>query len=311
MIPADARLTPRDPAFPAWESVPADLKTLYARQMEVFAGFQENCDHEIGRVVQSIEDLGIADDTMIVYIWGDNGSSMEGTETGSFNEMTTLNGVDVPAKEQLKLIQAYGGIEGWGGPSSQPHFACAWAWAGNTPFQWGKQVASHFGGTRDPMVVSWPGRIKDKGGLREQFTHCTDIVPTILDCAGIAPPKSVDGIEQMPMHGVSFANTFDDARGQGPPHPAILRDLRQPRHVQGRLDRLRPAGPDPLGGRPRGAREVRPQGGLGPGQGQVGALQHRRGLLPGERPGGRAPGEAGRAEEAVLGGGREDTTSRR
>jgi arylsulfatase len=215
VIPANAQLTPRDPAFPAWDAVPVELKKLYARQMEVFAGFQENCDHEIGRVVQAIEDLGIADNTLILYIWGDNGSSMEGTETGAFNEMTTLNGIDVPAEEQLKLIDGYGGIEGWGGPSSQPHFACAWAWAGNTPFQWGKQVASHFGGTRDPMVVSWPGRIRDKGGLRAQFTHVIDVVPTILECAGIPQPKAVDGIAQMPMHGVSFAETFDDAKAKG------------------------------------------------------------------------------------------------
>lgn len=214
VIPADAALTPRNPAFPAWDSVPAGLKKLYARQMEVFAGFQENCDYEIGRVVQSIEDLGIADNTLIISIWGDNGSSMEGTETGSFNEMTMLNGIDVPAAQQLKLIDTYGGIEGWGGPRSQPHFACPWAWAGNTPFQWGKQVASHFGGTRDPMVVSWPKRIKDKGGLRTQFTHCTDVVPTILDVAGIPAPRAVNAIEQMPMHGVSFAHTFDDAKAQ-------------------------------------------------------------------------------------------------
>jgi arylsulfatase A-like enzyme len=214
VVPGDAKLTPRDPAFPAWDSVPDDLKKLYTRQMEVFAGFQENCDYEIGRVVKSIEVLGLSDNALIIYIWGDNGSSMEGTETGTFNEMTTLNGLDVPAASQLKLIDGYGGIAGWGGPSSQPHFACPWAWAGNTPFQWGKQVASHFGGTRDPMVVSWPKRIKDKGGLRTQFTHCTDVVPTILDVVGIPAPKEVNGIEQMPMHGVSFANTFDDANAK-------------------------------------------------------------------------------------------------
>jgi arylsulfatase len=214
VIPPDAKLTPRDPAFPAWDAVPSDLKKLFARQMEVFAGFQESCDHEIGRVVRSIEDLGLADNTLILYIWGDNGASMEGTETGAFNEMTTLNGLDVPAATQLKRIAAYGGIEGWGGPESQPHYAAAWAWAGNAPFQWGKQVASHLGGTRDPMVVSWPKRIKDSGGLRSQFTHCTDVVPTILECAGVAPPRAVDGIEQLPMHGVSFAHTFDDARAK-------------------------------------------------------------------------------------------------
>jgi arylsulfatase len=211
VIPADARLTPRDPAFPAWDSLPAAEKRLYARQMEVFAGFQENCDHEIGRVIRSVEGLGIADDTLVFYIWGDNGSSMEGTETGSFNELTMQNGIKLTAEQQLRLIDAYGGIRAWGGPSMQPHFACAWAWAGNAPFQWGKQVASHFGGTRNPMVVSWPKRIKDRGGLRGQFTHCIDVVPTIMEAAGVVAPKQVDGIDQMPLHGTSFLYTFDDA----------------------------------------------------------------------------------------------------
>jgi arylsulfatase len=212
VIPENAKLTPRDPAFPAWDSLPADQKRLYTRQMEVFAGFQENCDHEIGRVISAVEDMGIAANTLILYIWGDNGSSMEGTETGTFNEMTTLNGIELPPELQLKVIEKMGGIGTWGGPDSQPHFSCAWAWAGNTPFQWGKQVASHLGGTRDPMVVSWPKRIKDKGGLRTQFTHVIDVAPTILEAAGIPQPKSVDGIEQMPMHGTSFVYTFDDAK---------------------------------------------------------------------------------------------------
>jgi arylsulfatase A-like enzyme len=215
VIPAGTKLTPRDPAFPAWDSLSSDEKRLYARQMEVFAGFQENADYQVGRVVQAIEDLGQADNTLIIYIWGDNGSSMEGTETGTFNELTTITGVPLSAEQQLKLMDAYGGIDAWGGPVMQPHFACAWAWAGNTPFQWGKQVASHFGGTRDPMVVSWPGHIKDKGGLRSQFTHVIDVVPTILEVAGITAPERVNGVEQMPMHGVSFANTFGDAGAKG------------------------------------------------------------------------------------------------
>ncbi len=212
VIPENAKLTPRAPAFPAWNSLAAEQKKLYARQMEVFAGFQENCDHEIGRVIDAVEEMGVADNTLVLYIWGDNGSSMEGTETGTFNEMTTLNGIDLPPAVQLKLIEKYGGIEKWGGPDSQPHFSSAWAWAGNTPFQWGKQVASHLGGIRDPMVVSWPKRIKDKGGLRTQFTHVIDVAPTILEAAGIPQPKSVDGIAQMPMHGTSFVYTFDDAK---------------------------------------------------------------------------------------------------
>lgn len=212
VIPANAKLTPRDPAFPAWDSLPADQKKLYARQMEVYAGFQENADHEIGRVIGSIEELGISDNTLILYIWGDNGASMEGTETGLFNEMTMLNGINVPADAQLKLIEKYGGLEAWGGPNFAPHYSCAWAWAGNTPFQWGKQVASHLGGTRDPMVVSWPKRVKDNGGLRTQFTHVIDVAPTILEAAGIPAPKSVDGIEQVPFDGTSFVYSFGDAK---------------------------------------------------------------------------------------------------
>ncbi|MGZ3528937.1 MAG: arylsulfatase [Vulcanimicrobiaceae bacterium] len=213
VIPADAQLTPRADAFPAWDSLSPEDKALYSRQMEVYAGYQENADYNVGRVVQAIEDIGILDDTLIIYILGDNGSSMEGTVTGCFNELTVLNGVPLPPEQQLRLInEVYGGLSAWGGPATDPHFACAWAWAGNTPFQWGKQVASHFGGTRNPMVVSWPKRITDKGGIRSQFTHLIDVVPTILELADIPVPKLVNGIEQMPMHGVSFVYTFDDAK---------------------------------------------------------------------------------------------------
>ena len=180
--------------------------------MEVYAGYQENTDNAVGRVVKAIEDMGLADNTLIIYIFGDNGASMEGTETGTFNEMTTLNGVPLTADQQLKAIKAYGGLGKWGGPDMAPHYAAAWAWAGNTPFQWGKQVASHLGGIRNPMVIAWPKRIKDKGGLRSQFTHCTDIAPTILEAAGLPEPKEVNGVAQMPMHGVSFLFTFDDAK---------------------------------------------------------------------------------------------------
>jgi arylsulfatase A-like enzyme len=214
VIPATAELTPRDPAFPAWGPLPPAEKKLYARQMEVYAGFQENTDYQVGRVVDALDQLGQADNTIIIYIWGDNGSSMEGTETGTFNEVTTITGVPLSAEQQMKLIDDYGGIDAWGGPLMQPHFACAWAWAGNTPFQWGKQVASHFGGTRNPMVVSWPKVIKDRGGLRSQFTHVIDVVPTILEVAGVAAPRQVNGIEQMPIHGVSFGYTFGDASAQ-------------------------------------------------------------------------------------------------
>lgn len=214
LIPADAKLTPRDSVFPAWDSLPEDQKKLYARQMEVYAGFEENTDHEVGRVVDELKKLGIADNTVIVYIWGDNGASMEGTETGSFNEMTMQNGIALTPEQQLFLIGQYGGLEGWGGPTSEPHYAAAWAWAGNTPFQWGKQVASHLGGTRDGMVISYPKKITDKGGVRSQFTHLIDVAPTILEVAGIPVPNEVDGVKQMPMHGTSFAYTFNDPKAK-------------------------------------------------------------------------------------------------
>src|SRR5213082_2022826 len=211
VIPSNAKLTPRDPAFPAWDSLPPDLKKLYARQMEVYAGYQENADNAVGRVVKAIGDMGLADNTLIIYIFGDNGASMEGTETGTFNEMTTLNGVPLTSDQQLKAIKAYGGLDKWGGPDMAPHYSAAWAWAGNAPFQWGKQVASHLGGIRNPMVVTWPKGIKEKGGIRSQFTHGIDIAPTILEAARIPEPKNVNGVAQIPMHVVSLAYTFNDA----------------------------------------------------------------------------------------------------
>ena len=210
VIPADAELTPRNEAFPAWDSLPEDLRKLYACQMEVYAGFQENADWNVGRVVDAIEEMGELDDTVVIYVWGDNGASMEGTLTGSFNELTMQNGIPLTAEQQLALIQLYGGLEAWGTELTAPHCAAAWAWASNAPFQWGKQVASHLGGTRNPMVIHWPARIKDGGAVRSHFTHCIDIGPTILDITGIPAPTHVDGIEQQPMHGVTFADSIED-----------------------------------------------------------------------------------------------------
>ncbi|HET6713698.1 MAG TPA: arylsulfatase [Actinomycetota bacterium] len=214
VVPADAELTPRDAAFPAWDDVPDKLKTFYARQMEVYAGFSENADHNVGRVIDAIEELGELDDTVIVWIWGDNGASMEGTVTGSFNEMTMQNGIPLTDEMQLQLAERFGGMDQWGAQIMDPHYGAAWAWAGNAPFKWGKQVGSHLGGTRNPMVVHWPERITDTGGLRSQFGHVIDIAPTILDIAGIPQPHTVDGIEQEPMHGTSIAPTFADANAR-------------------------------------------------------------------------------------------------
>jgi arylsulfatase len=214
VIPQDAELTPRPDLFPAWDSLNDAEKKLYARQMEVYAGYSENADWNVGRLLDAIEEIGDLDNTLIFYIWGDNGASMEGTITGSFNEMTFLNGVPLTPEQQLALIEQYGGIEGLGGVDSAPHYAAAWAWSGNTPFQWGKQTGSHLGGTRDPMVIAWPERIKARGESRSQFTHCIDIGPTILEAVGLPEPKSVDGIEQEPMDGTSFLHTFDDAHAE-------------------------------------------------------------------------------------------------
>jgi arylsulfatase len=195
--------------MPAWDSLPKELKQLYARQMEVFAGYQENADYNVGRVIDAIAEMGELDDTVVIYIWGDNGASMEGTLTGSFNELTTENGIPLTAEQQLQLIEQYGGKEVWGSALVAPHYSAAWAWAGNCPFQWGKQTASHLGGTRDAMVVSWPQRLKDFGSTRAQFTHCIDIGPTLLEIAGVPEPREVNGLAQEPMHGTSFFYTFD------------------------------------------------------------------------------------------------------
>ncbi|MGA7418509.1 MAG: arylsulfatase [Acidimicrobiales bacterium] len=216
VIPADTELTPRDKAFPAWDDVPDNLRAFYARQMEVYSGYSENADFNVGRVIDAIEDLGELDDTLIVWIWGDNGASMEGTITGSFNELTTQNGIPLTQEMQLQLSEQYGGLDQWGAAVMDPHYSAAWAWAGATPFQWGKQVGSHLGGTRNPMVVQWPARIKGAGELRSQFTHVIDVAPTILDVAGIPEPTTVDGIEQEPMHGSSFTASLTD--GAAPEH---------------------------------------------------------------------------------------------
>ena len=216
IVPADAELTPRDKAFPAWDDVPDKLKPFYARQMEVYAGYSENADHNVGRVLDAIEELGELDNTLVIWVWGDNGASMEGTVTGSFNELTMQNGIPLTDEMQLQLTERYGGVEAWNTEMMAPHYGAAWAWAGNTPFQWGKQVGSHLGGTRNPMVLHWPARITDAGQLRSQFCHVIDVAPTILELAGLPAPTTVDGIEQEPFHGTSFVASMTD--GSAPEH---------------------------------------------------------------------------------------------
>ena len=184
IVPPDTELTARPDPYPAWDGLSDAEKKLYARQMEVFAGFSENADWNVGRLLDEVEEMGELDDTLVIYIWGDNGASMEGTLTGSFNETTFFNGLVLDAEEQLALIDKYGGIAELGGFHTAPHFAAAWAHANNTPFQWGKQMASHLGGTRDPMVIAWPRRIAADATIRTQFTHCIDVVPTVLEVVG-------------------------------------------------------------------------------------------------------------------------------
>ncbi|GAA6767280.1 arylsulfatase [Flavobacterium sp. CGRL1] len=208
VIPADAKLTQRPESLPAWNSLNADQKRLYARMMEVFAGYGAHCDYEMGRVVEAVKQLPDADNTIIIYIAGDNGASAEGGIEGSVNENLFFNGISEKWQDNLKVIDELGG------PKHFNHFTAEWAWAMCAPFQWTKQVASHFGGTRNPMIISWPAKIKDKGGLRSQFTHTIDIVPTLYELIGITPPETINGITQNPIEGISFAYTFNDAKAK-------------------------------------------------------------------------------------------------
>jgi arylsulfatase A-like enzyme len=206
VIPADAELTPRHAEIPAWEDMPDELKPVLERQMEVYAGFLEHVDHHVGRLIDAIDDLGVLGDTLVYYIIGDNGASAEGTLNGAFNEMANFNGM--AALETAEYLQ--GKLDEFGSPSSYNHYAVGWAWAMDTPFQWTKQVASHWGGTRNPAIVHWPNGIEDTGGLRSQFAHVIDVAPTILEVAGLPEPTVVNGVQQSPMEGTSMAYTFDE-----------------------------------------------------------------------------------------------------
>ncbi len=212
VIPADAKMTPwPKELLKDWDTLTADEKKLFIRQVDVFAAYLAYTDHEIGRVIQAIEDMGKLDNTLVIYISGDNGGSTEGTVNGTPNEIAMFNGVNVPVEDQLKNF-----YDVWGSEQTYNHMAAPWSWAFSTPFSWTKQVASHFGGTRQGMAIMWPKVIKDKGGIRHQFHHVIDIVPTILEAAQLKQPEVVDGIKQSPIEGVSLAYTFDKANADAP-----------------------------------------------------------------------------------------------
>jgi arylsulfatase A-like enzyme len=207
VIPEDAELTERPAEIPAWDETPDDMKPIFARQMEVYAGFMEHTDHHIGRLIDALADLELLDGTLVYLIVGDNGASAEGTPNGCFNELVVLNGA--AGLETVDFMTSR--IDDFGTPKAYNHYAVGWAHAMDTPYQWTKQVASHWGGTRNGTIVHWPERIKSKGEMRTQFHHIIDVAATVLDVAGLPHPTFVHGISQMPLHGVSMAPSFDDA----------------------------------------------------------------------------------------------------
>ena len=210
VIPSGTQLTPWPDSLAKWDTLNPTDKKVFTHQAEIFGAYAAYTDNEIGRVIQAVEDLGKLDNTLIIYISGDNGTSAEGSTVGTVFDMAAIQAVDMPVDLQLKFYNVLGS------DLTTPHMSVAWSWAFDTPFKWTKQVASFFGGTRQGMAISWPGHIKDVGGIRSQFHHIIDIVPTILEAAGIQAPETVDGIKQAPIEGVSMAYTFDSANANAP-----------------------------------------------------------------------------------------------
>jgi arylsulfatase A-like enzyme len=210
VIPPNTELTPWPDLLPKWDTLNPTQKKVYAHQAEIFGAYAAYTDHEIGRVIQAVEDLGKLDNTLIIYISGDNGTSAEGSAIGTTFDLAAIQGIDMPVEAQLKFYNVLGS------DVTTPHMSVAWSWAFDTPFKWTKQIASYFGGTRQGMAISWPGHIKDLGGIRSQFHHIIDIVPTILEVTGVQPPATVNGIAQKPIEGISMAYTFDSANASAP-----------------------------------------------------------------------------------------------
>jgi arylsulfatase A-like enzyme len=207
VVPPDTELAKRHEEIPAWDEMPDELRPILERQMEIYAAFLDHTDHHVGRVVDAIEELGALEDTLIFLIIGDNGASAEGTLNGTFNEMINFNAMAALETPQFMAER----LDKFGGPESYNHYAVGWAWAMNAPFQWTKQVASHWGGTRNGTIVHWPKGVEAKGELRSQFSHVIDVAPTILEAAGIPEPTTVNGVTQSPMEGTSMLSSFNDA----------------------------------------------------------------------------------------------------
>src|SRR5580692_7565344 len=210
-LPANALLTPRHETMPSWDSIPEDEKAFQRRLMEVAAGFAEHVDVQVGRIVDEIDKLGYGDNTLIVYIWGDNGSSAEG-QNGSISELLAQNGIPTTIAQQMKALDTLGGLDALGTAKTENMYHAGWAWAGSSPYKSTKLVAAHFGGTRNPLAIRWPAKIKADPTPRQQFLHVNDVVPTLYEVIGITPPKVVNGFPQTPFDGVSFASTFNNAK---------------------------------------------------------------------------------------------------
>ncbi|HSH16030.1 MAG TPA: sulfatase-like hydrolase/transferase, partial [Verrucomicrobiae bacterium] len=213
-IPQNAQLTPRPDTLPGWNSIPESEKPFQRRLMEVFAGFTEHVDAQVGRIVDEVDRLGYGDNTLIFYIWGDNGASAEG-QAGTISELLAQNGIPSTIDQHIKALNDLGGLDVLGSPKTDNMYHAGWAWAGSTPYKSTKLVAAHFGGTRNPMAVRWPKKIKPDATPRPQFHHVNDIVPTLYEVIGITPPKVVNGFVQDPIQGVSMAYTFKDADAKG------------------------------------------------------------------------------------------------
>ena len=271
-IPPDAQLTPRPATLASWDSIPDDEKPFQRRLMEVFAGFTEHVDVQVGRIVDEIDRLGYGDNTLILYIWGDNGASAEG-QNGTISELLAQNGIPTTTKQQIAALNTLGGLDALGSPKTDPMYHAGWAWAGSTPYQATKLIASHFGGTRNPLAIRWPAKIKPDATPRAQFLHVNDVVPTIYDILGITPPRVVNGIPQDQFDGVSFASTFNDPKAAGGETHAVFRSHGKPGHLSRRVDRVGVWSAHTVG------RRLAPRHqGMDARQGQVGTLRSQQRL---------------------------------